>query len=105
MSNSHTLKAALQAIGLAATIFHLADNQASIKTKLQELLHQFDVIILSGGVSKGKFDFVPEALTALGVEKSFIVLSKDRVNPFGLEFKLRSNVLFLLFQVTQCPPC
>ena len=98
------LKAALEAIGLAATIFHLTDNQETIKTKLQELLQQFDVIILSGGVSKGKFDFVPETLTELGVEKSFIALSKDQENPFGLGCKLRSNVLYLLFLVTQCPP-
>jgi molybdopterin molybdotransferase len=39
--------------------------------KLKEILSKHKIIVLTGGVSKGKFDFVPEVLAELGVKTIF----------------------------------
>jgi molybdopterin molybdotransferase len=51
--------------------FHLHDDEDEIVSALSEILQSSDVIIISGGVSKGKFDFIPGALIRLGVEEVF----------------------------------
>jgi molybdopterin molybdotransferase len=70
-SNSYALQAALTEIGCSSNRFHLADDEQRLKTELQKIASTHDVIILSGGVSKGKFDFVPTVLESLGIKKLF----------------------------------
>jgi molybdopterin molybdotransferase len=41
-----------------------------------------DIVVLSGGVSKGKFDFVPNALERLGVKKIFHQVNQRPGKPF-----------------------
>jgi molybdopterin molybdotransferase len=48
----------------------VADNKHDLKTTLQQCLDK-DIIILSGGVSKGDADYVPEVLASLGVQQVF----------------------------------
>jgi molybdopterin molybdotransferase len=45
---------------------------------LQTALGQFDILLLSGGVSVGKYDLVPDVLKSLGVEIHF---HKVRMKP------------------------
>ena len=71
-SNGWTLKASLQQSGFKdVRLIHLKDDSRSMETALAEILDSFDVILLSGGVSMGKFDFVPQALSNLKVENIF----------------------------------
>lgn len=70
-SNFYQLAALLHPLKIAASLHHLSDDRAQLEEGLEKLLADFDVVILSGGVSKGKLDFVPEVLTDLGVEKLF----------------------------------
>ncbi len=42
-----------------------------LETALGELLAEQDVLILTGGVSMGEFDYVPQVLLALGMELVF----------------------------------
>ncbi len=70
-SNSYTIQAALQKYKLQADQLHITDDQQSIKQQLSECLQKYDVIILSGGISMGKFDYVPEVLEELEVKKLF----------------------------------
>ena len=51
--------------------FHLPDNLQVTTEKLGQFMGSFDVLILSGGVSAGKKDYMPMALEQLGVEKIF----------------------------------
>ena len=81
-SNVHQIQAILAQEYLNADIKHLADNLEQIKEELESLLDQYDVIILSGGVSKGKFDFLPTALEALGVQKLFHKVKQRPGKPF-----------------------
>lgn len=70
-SNTLSLQAALGTENIRATPVHLPDDKASITEKLAKALHENDVLLLSGGVSKGKFDFIPEVLDELGTDRIF----------------------------------
>jgi molybdopterin molybdotransferase len=71
-SNTYALQAALQQHGHARiTDVHLADDLELLRTRLRTLLDDNEVLILSGGVSMGKFDFVPQVLTELNVRCVF----------------------------------
>lgn len=81
-SNSYSIASLLQPYGISATHFHIADNLEETKKQLQSALKSFNVLILSGGVSMGKKDFIPDALAALGVEKLFHKLAQRPGKPF-----------------------
>ncbi|MEZ4810930.1 MAG: molybdopterin molybdotransferase MoeA [Allomuricauda sp.] len=81
-SNSHTLMALLEKEHVKASLFHLVDEPNAIKETLKKLLGQFDVLLLSGGVSKGKYDFLPEVFDSLGVEKVFHRVLQRPGKPF-----------------------
>ena len=59
----------MKSLGWESVSFHLPDEKESIVRSLREIITKYDVIVLSGGVSKGKFDFVPDALKELGVQR------------------------------------
>ncbi len=70
-SNTYMLRAALSGLGITATLHHIIDDEALLADRLSGLLADNDVLILSGGVSAGKADFVPNVLAELGVKKQF----------------------------------
>ena len=94
-SNTFSLTAALQDLGIVPSQWHLADDRQTIEQELKMALVQHDVLILSGGVSKGKFDFIPDALESLGVEKVFHRVEQRPGKPFwfGIE-EARQKVVF-----------
>lgn len=72
MSNSWSMKASLATHGYReADIFHLPDEGERLNKQLSEIMASYDHLILSGGVSKGRYDFVPQVLEDLGVQKIF----------------------------------
>lgn len=71
-SNAYTLQAALILHGFKqVTGFVLRDDRGQMMRGLKKILTGYDVVILSGGVSMGKFDYVPEVLNTLGVRQVF----------------------------------
>ena len=50
---------------------HVPDDAAQLKTRLKFHLDTHDVLILSGGVSMGRLDLVPQVLEELGVRMVF----------------------------------
>lgn len=60
---------------------HLPDEPETLEARLAEHLQQADVLILSGGVSMGKADFVPGVLENLRVEKLFQRISQRPGKP------------------------
>jgi len=70
-SNTYMLRAALASLGITATLHHIADDEAVLESELTTLLANNEILILSGGVSAGKADFVPDVLARLGVQKQF----------------------------------
>lgn len=95
-SNLYGLSACLQSFGFHnIEKFHLPDNPQIIFENLKKILQKVDVLILSGGVSEGKFDFIPQTLNDLGVEKIFHKISQKPGKPlwFG---KKDSKIIFAL---------
>ncbi|CCH52312.1 molybdenum cofactor synthesis domain protein [Fibrisoma limi BUZ 3] len=70
-SNTYMLRAALLSLGITATLHHIADDELALEDILTDLLTNHDLLILSGGVSAGKADFVPDVLARLGIQKHF----------------------------------
>lgn len=81
-SNSYALAASLREMGGEATCFHLEDEKITMELSLKKIVEKFDVMILSGGVSKGKFDFVPTVLENIGIHKLFHHVSQRPGKPF-----------------------
>jgi molybdopterin molybdotransferase len=65
---------------------HLLDDPHSLRASIGRLLGEARVLILSGGVSMGKADFVPQVLAGLGVRTVFHKISQRPGKPmwFGI---------------------
>ncbi|HKS54333.1 MAG TPA: molybdopterin molybdotransferase MoeA, partial [Steroidobacteraceae bacterium] len=86
-SNVYAVMAALQRRGFGLpTLDHVPDDPAVLRTRLGAHLQTHDVLILSGGVSMGKFDYVPQVLAELGVRVIFHKVSQRPGKPlwFGV---------------------
>jgi molybdopterin molybdotransferase len=71
-SNAYAVVAALRGRGFSqVSNDHIPDNEQLLQERLARHLSQHDVLILSGGVSKGRFDLVPKVLKDLRVEEVF----------------------------------
>jgi molybdopterin molybdotransferase len=72
-SNIYALEAACQDLPTPVRVVldHLPDDKAVISSRLKELVADTDVLLFSGGISKGKYDFLQELLVEAGVEKQF----------------------------------
>jgi len=71
-SNRTALQTALTELGVTeVTSLHVPDDLAATTAEVERMLSCCDVLILSGGVSMGKYDYVPEALRRSGVKEIF----------------------------------
>jgi molybdopterin molybdotransferase len=71
-SNAYAIVAALRDRGYERVANdHVPDDERVLAERLARHLAEQDVLVLSGGVSKGKFDHVPAVLRELGVEEIF----------------------------------
>jgi molybdopterin molybdotransferase len=95
-SNSYAIQSAMREMNWPATQFHLADNKDFLRDSLSAILADHEVIIVSGGVSKGKFDFVPAALEEIGVKKLFHEVSQRPGKPFWFGRSKKQKVVFAL---------
>ena len=82
MSNVYTLVSLLDRLHVSSETDHITDDKPILKKKIKEYLKDFDVLLFSGAVSKGKFDFLPEVFKELGVEKLFHKVSQRPGKPF-----------------------
>lgn len=81
-SNSYTVKAVLQQHGLQPDVLHIPDDPEVTKTQIRHCLQNYDVLLLSGGISMGKFDYIPQALQDLQVTKLFHKVAQRPGKPF-----------------------
>ena len=93
-SNNYMLKAALQKYGLEAAMTHLPDDLEQTKKCIAEALEEYDVLILSGGVSMGKFDYIHRALEAVGVTKLFHKVQQRPGKPFWFGEYKKERLVF-----------
>lgn len=96
-SNIYSLKAALQAQNIDAKDYHITDNKNDLTTEIANLLAENDVLLLSGGVSKGKYDFLPEVFEKLAVQKIFHKVKQRPGKPFWFGKHEATNTLIFSF--------
>ncbi len=89
-SNSVALLAALQQMHLTDTSVLRADDRLEHVTGLlQQQLEQSDVVLLTGGISVGEYDFVLKATELCGVEQQFYKVRQRPGKP--LYFGMKGN--------------
>ena len=82
LSNGPAIQALLARHGYADCAHdHLVDEPDVLRERIAAHLMEADVLILSGGVSMGKADYVPEVLAELGVKVSFHKISQRPGKP------------------------
>jgi molybdopterin molybdotransferase len=81
-SNSYTIKAVLHQHGLAAELLHIPDDPKITREKIAYCLERYDVILLTGGISMGKFDYIPKALEDMQVKTIFHKVEQRPGKPF-----------------------
>jgi molybdopterin molybdotransferase len=71
-SNAYAVAATLRRRGFSRVgDDHVLDDEAMLRERLTLHLTTHEVLVLSGGVSMGKFDLVPKVLMQLGVQEVF----------------------------------
>ena len=81
-SNVYSMLSLLEDLKINAKTAHLTDDKPQLKEKISRYLEQYDVLLFSGAVSKGKYDFLPEVLDELGVKKLFHKVKQRPGKPF-----------------------
>ena len=97
LSNGPALVAMLQGQGFDQSEHeHLVDEPAILEKSLAAHLENSDVLILSGGVSMGKADYVPQVLANLGVELVFHKISQRPGLPMWFGIGPEKQAVFAL---------
>jgi len=91
-SNVYSLVSLLEKLKIKADTAHILDDKKTLETKIASFLNEYDVLLFSGAVSKGKFDFIPEVLANLGVEKLFHKVKQRPGKPFWFGKKATKTV-------------
>ena len=112
-SNSYQLFAQLQRLGLKPHYYGIAkDTPECIDQALKRSLLEADIVLFSGGVSMGDFDYVPEILKQNGIEIKFakVAVKPGKPTVFGMKkekffFGLPGNPVstFVLFEMVVRP--
>ena len=95
-SNSVMLQTALQSIGFPKVkLTKVKDNYSATLEILEKTISENDMILISGGISVGDYDFVGKALLELGVEPLFYKVKQKPGKPlfFG---KKENKFIFAL---------
>ncbi|MFD2517474.1 gephyrin-like molybdotransferase Glp [Salinimicrobium flavum] len=95
-SNSVMLKSALLSCGFDAISIHkVKDNYNETREKIRNVIAGNDVVLISGGISVGDYDFVGKALKELGIDQVFYKVNQKPGKPlfFG---KNEDTILFAL---------
>jgi molybdopterin molybdotransferase len=96
-SNDYALRAALIRAGYPrAERFHLRDIRHEIEHMLWHVLAEYDTVLITGGISKGKFDFLPAELERQGVRKVFQGVAQRPGKPFWFGLSARLTPVFAL---------
>ena len=89
-SNSFALQSALESYGFRCDEkTHIKDDFSAIKRGISAFLESSDVVLISGGISVGDYDFVKQALEENGVQELFYKVLQKPGKP--LYFGRRDN--------------
>jgi len=81
-SNNYTIQAVLKQPLIEADLIHIPDNSEITRQKIAYCIEHYDVILMTGGISMGKFDYIPKALEEMDVKTIFHKVSQRPGKPF-----------------------
>lgn len=86
-SNSFTIKSALEYCGYNCKINFVKDDYNSTKSTIEKAIKNNDLVIITGGISVGDYDFVGKSLTDIGVTQTFYKVKQKPGKPlyFGIK--------------------
>lgn len=94
-SNPYAIQSELISYGAKnIEMFHLLDDPTQMKKQLQNILETFSIVILSGGVSRGKFDYVPMVLHDCHVETLFHKIAQKPGKPLWFGRGTKGQMVF-----------
>jgi molybdopterin molybdotransferase len=93
-SNSYMLVAALQTEGIHAQRYHLPDEPQLMFEELLTITNYYHVVLLSGAVSKGKFDHLPNVLERLKMQTVFHGIAQRPGKPFLFGYMPNQTLIF-----------
>lgn len=102
-SNGIALAASLRELRIESALHHLPDHEDLLTEGMRHILDHHDVVILTGGVSKGKFDYVPKVLERLGVERKFHQVKQRPGKPFWFGRRKDNHVTKSVFALPGNP--
>jgi molybdopterin molybdotransferase len=97
-SNAYALKASMELNGHKFVVLdHLSDDPLEVGEHYMKHAPDFDIMIYSGGVSKGKFDYLPNVWADMGVTRHFHQVAQRPGKPlwFGTDEKRNTTVIGL----------
>lgn len=94
-SNTYMLNVALQTLGIEPTITVVKDNRHATENTINDALERYDLIILTGGISVGDYDFVKESLLSNQVEEVFHKINQKPGKPMFFGVKGNKSVFAL----------
>lgn len=80
-SNGITVSSALHAMRLEVDLYRVSDSFEETKNKLQASIQWYDLVLTTGGISVGDYDFVGKALTDIGVKEQFYKIAQKPGKP------------------------
>ena len=104
-SNGWQLLSQAKRAGFKATYMGIAPDSASgLEKSISAAMDKHDVVVMTGGVSMGEFDFVPDVLTSLGFEIMFdrVAVQPGKPSTFAVRYgkkvadETASKVVFAL---------
>jgi molybdopterin molybdotransferase len=96
-SNAYGVVAALRRHGFQRVADdHLRDDPSELRSRLEFHLHTHDVLVLSGGISMGRLDLVPQVLEELGVRLVFHHVAQRPGKPMGFGVTQAGAAVFAL---------
>ncbi len=97
-SNSYAIESALKNdfASLKPSVFHLKDDLIKLKKMIIKTLDQFEIFILSGGVSKGCYDYTVQALKEAKVKEVFHGVKQKPGKPFWFGIGEKNQLFFAL---------
>jgi molybdopterin molybdotransferase len=105
-SNSFAIESELKLAGFNETKrVHIDDNKQKTKNVIQSALTNSDILIMTGGVSKGKFDFIPEIMDELNISKHFHRISQRPGKPMWFGTNENKAVFALPGNPVSCLVC
>ena len=95
-SNVYGIQSTLKEWDISADLLHVADDKEEMLKVISQSLQEYDVFIFSGGVSKGKFDYLPNVLEELKVTKHFHKVQQRPGKPFWFGSNADGKKVFAL---------